>query len=79
MTPRHPSTQDRLDAAQQRRDTAQRILARCLRELNQATGQRYDDALTLCCRLLWDIDGISAEIDCLLVEREIERDPDRMT
>jgi len=73
------TTDDRLRAAIQRRETAQGILARCLRELNTATGQRQDDAVTLLYQLLFDIDGISAEIDRLLEERAIERDPDRMT
>jgi hypothetical protein len=78
VTPRHPSTGDKLNAAQQRRDTAQGILARCLRELNLTSGQRYDDALTLCCRLLWDIDGISSEIEILREQQALENDPDRM-
>lgn len=73
------TTDDRLRDAIQRRETAQGILARCLRELNTATGQRRDDAVTLLCRVLFDIDGISVEIDDLLELRAIERDPDRMT
>jgi hypothetical protein len=76
---RRPSTGDKLAAAEQHRETANGILDRCLRELNLATGQRYDDALTLCCRLLWDIDGISGEIDALRELLALESDPDRMT
>lgn len=78
---RHPSTEDKLCAALQRRDTARGIAERCLREIGDdgASEQRRDDALTLLCRVLFDVDGISCEIDDLLKLWEIEQDPDRMT
>lgn len=77
----HPTTDDKLRAAVQRRDAAQAILSRCLREIgdDSASEQRRDDALSLLCQVMEDIDRISMEIDELLELRAIERDPDRMT